>query len=55
MPVGQCTQTLQQLHTGHQGIAKCRAQAKIAVWWPGLTKQLAEFVRSSPASGHTQT
>ncbi len=37
---------LDKIHTGHQGIAKCRERAKESVWWPG--KQLEELVRTCP-------
>ena len=37
-------ETLRKLHTGHQGIVRCRQRASSSVWWPGLTKQLAEYV-----------
>ena len=35
---------LDQLHTGHQGITKCRRRAQQSVWWPGLSKQLENLV-----------
>ena len=38
------TETLSKLHQGHQGIVRCRLRAKISVWWPGLAKQLANFI-----------
>ena len=28
---------LDKLHTGHQGITKCREQAKQSIWWPSLS------------------
>ena len=37
---------LDRIHAGHQGITKCRARAQQSVWWPGLSKQLEELVRS---------
>jgi len=27
---------LDRLHTGHQGITKCRRRAQQSVWWPNL-------------------
>lgn len=37
---------LQQIHTGHQGIRKCRDRAKQSVWWPGLSCQLEDVVNN---------
>jgi transposase InsO family protein len=37
---------LDKLHTGHQGIAKCRARARATCWWPGMGVQLEETVKS---------
>ncbi len=37
---------LDRLHQGHQGITKCRALARSSVWWPGLSVQLEELIRS---------
>ena len=37
-------ETLRKLHTGHQGIVRCRLRANSSVWWPGLSKQLKEYV-----------
>ena len=37
---------LQQIHTGHQGITKCRDRARQSVWWPGLPSQLQDMVSS---------
>ena len=36
---------LDKLHSGHQGITKCRERARQSVWWPGLSSQLEELVR----------
>jgi len=35
---------LARLHTGHQGITKCRKRASQSVWWPGLSKQVEHLV-----------
>ena len=37
---------LDRLHSGHQGITKCRARARETVWWPGLSSQLHDLVRN---------
>ena len=37
---------LDKLHTGHQGITKCRNRARQSVWWPGLSTQLEELVNN---------
>ena len=33
---------MSRLHESHQGIEPCRRHAKCSVWWPGISKQLAE-------------
>jgi len=45
MPVALHVEILDKLHAGHQGISKCREQARQSVWWPGLSKQL-ELVKT---------
>ena len=42
-------ETLGKLHSGHQGMVRCRLRAKSSVWWPGLNKQLTDFVHNCPA------
>ena len=35
---------LDRIHTGHQGVTKCRARARQLVWWPGMGRQIEETV-----------
>ena len=37
---------LETLHKGHFGISKCREKARNSVWWPNLSKQLADVVEN---------
>ena len=37
-------QILNQIHTGHQGISKCRDRARQSVWWPGLSTELEHII-----------
>ena len=39
---------LERLHDAHQGITKCRARAKVSVWWPGLTNNLKKWSSNAP-------
>ena len=41
-------ETLGKLHSGQQGMVRCRLRAKSSVWWPGLNKQLTDFVHNCP-------
>ena len=37
---------LQRIHTGHQGITKCRDLARQSLWWPGLATELETLVKN---------
>ena len=41
-------ETLQKVHEGHQGIVRCKMRTKMSVWWPGISKQVEEFVQRCP-------
>ena len=48
IPASMRLEILDKIHTGHQGIKKCRERACQSVWWPGLSRQLEELVKNCP-------
>ena len=48
IPAPMKKEILVQLHTGHQGITKCRERAKQSVLWPGIGKQLVDVIQACP-------
>ncbi|KAK1904365.1 putative protein K02A2.6, partial [Dissostichus eleginoides] len=46
IPQSMREEILNDLHSGHQGIVKCRARARQSVWWPGLSVVIAKLVES---------
>ena len=37
-------EVLEQIHSGHQGMIKCKERARRVVWWPGMTSQIEEKI-----------
>ena len=46
IPSSMRVEMLGKLHEGHQGIFKCRERARNSVWWPRLSRQLEDVVKS---------
>ena len=38
-------QVLLDLHSGHPGVTKMKALARILIWWPGLDSELEKMVK----------
>ena len=45
IPRQQQQQILQKLHNGHQGIQRCRLQAKSLVWWLHIHSDIDSFIK----------
>ena len=46
---------LEKVHEGHLGITKCRECARQSIWWPGMSRRLAETVKCCPKCYKMQT
>ena len=41
-------ETLQKIHNGHQGIQRYRLRVSTSVWWPGISQQVEQVIKSCP-------
>ena len=39
-------ETLQNIHSGHLGIEKCKKHTATSVWWPGVMDQVTQLVQN---------
>ena len=46
VPLSLRPDVLNSIHTGHQGINKCRELARMSVWWPKMSSELEALVRN---------
>jgi len=46
-------EVLNKVHTGHQGIQRCCLRISTAIWWPGVSKDIEQFIKSCPTCQKT--
>ena len=39
---------MQNIHNGHQGIVRCIQRISSAVWWPGVSSQIENYIKKCP-------
>ena len=44
VPLSMRNEMKQIIHSGHQGIEKCKARAREALYWPGMSAEIADIV-----------
>ena len=48
IPTSMRVEILERIHSGHQGMTKCRQRARDSVWWPGIKKDIDGKVSKCP-------
>ena len=46
---------LRKVHAGHQEIQRCRLRLATSVWWPGISKEIEQFIKSCPVCMKNET
>ena len=44
VPLSMRKEIKQKIHSGHQGIKKCKARARQALYWPGMSAEITDIV-----------
>ena len=47
--------TLEKIYHDHQEILRCRMRVSTSVWWPGVSKEMENFIKSCPVCQKTAT
>ena len=48
VPASLRTETLEKIHSGHQGIQRCLLRITSAVWWPQVKHEIEQLVQNCP-------
>ena len=48
VPHSMRAEVLQKVHQGHQGIQRCRLRISSAVWWPRISRDIEDYIKSCP-------
>ena len=46
IPLSLREEVLEKIHTGHQGVTKCKERARQAVWWQGISTDICSRISS---------
>ena len=53
VPLSMRKEMKQIIHSGHQGIEKCKARGREALYWPGMSAEIPDIVSTcSTCQGH---